>query len=553
MKTRGWIAVLLSLTIMLAAGVASAQTKWRPDDAGPTFADMMSQSANVVFAQITSVSVGSINVSVAKALKGNAHDEIRITGFKSRAYAPVDNLKETFKVGEDYFFFLGAAMVGSVPFEPIHKSVDLKVERGVVTTSVISPIFAKYQHEIDFQTMSSYLEGLAAVERRMPVNPVLLGQLYEKLEQAVADPQSTMAPTYLTMVRQLNPLYDNAKVFLSMLEHADVNCRVLAIQELTHLALTKPNMTLEPKEPENPKKGKKKQSKRSKKRRKAKKQVEPTMSEIAFQRILSTLKSDQSNLVKSTAAIALGRLQNPAGINELGDLIDASNMDEVELCEVVPVVGVEPTMKAIIRAVVEFDDDRALDVLERELLKNRVDSFRVILEVFKDYSDTSLQLLLLDLLQDRNFLPRQVAILEYFHTVKDKETIDGLKKLFLSPDAGSEFIRKSIIEVFEDFREPKSTGAFVIQYGLHDPNPVVRQAAARSLGKLNVTEAVEEFKAIYFKESNRLAREFYVEAMAEIKSRLAFETLKWLQTKETDPRMLKQIAFALKKSRYLSQ
>ena len=265
------------------------------------------------------------------------------------------------------------------------------------------------------------------------------------------------------------------------------------------------------------------------------------------------MKTDKSGLVQSTAARALGIIHDTRAIQELAAAIDNAGVEKVEMCEVSPVAGIEAPRKAIIRAIVEFEEDEALDVLEKELLKNKVETFRLILEIFREYADSSLNLLLLDLLQDANFLPRQVAILEYFRAIKDGDTIEGLKKLFLSPDAGSEFIRKSIVEVFEDYREPKFTVEFLIEHGLHDRSSVVRQATARALGKLGAQRAVAEFKEIYFKESNRLAREFYVEALSQIKSRLAYDCLEWLLKKETDRRMTKQIKFALKKSKYLSQ
>jgi len=51
----------------------------------------------------------------------------------------------------------------------------------------------------------------------------------------------------------------------------------------------------------------------------------------------------------------------------------------------------------------------------------------------------------------------------------------------------------------------------------------------------------------------KLAREFYVDALSMIKSNTAYDALTWLRGKETDPKMLRQIDFALKKSKFLSQ
>ncbi len=545
--TRGLAFSILIVFLMLwsVPGFAG-DTQWRVDGSGPTFAEIIADAPNVVFAQITAVDGTGVRASISKAIKGSVRDEIRIISFNKLKYQPIKDSRSFFKAGEDYFFFLNAAMIGSVPFEPVRNSVALKVDRGTIRTSVLSPAFPQYFHEFDYEIFDGYLSNLAQRLNQRPVDPVFLGRLLEKLEAASQNANDTMAASYLKMVAQLSPSYDNTDILFNLLKSKDINARLLAIQTLTDLSLQLRKAT-----PAKDKSAKTKKRKRSKSRKG--KTEKKSKVDLIFDQISSTLQSDSSQLVRSVAAKALSIIQDQRAIPVLADMIDKTEDKQLEQCELYPARGLETSMSAVLRAVIEFESEDSLDVLERELLKNKVDSFRVILEIFRDYADMDLNLLLLDLLQDRNFLPRQVAILEYFRSIKDDVTIQGLKDLFVSPEAGSEFIRKSIIEVFEDYKEPKSTVEFLMKNGLHDPSPVVRQAAARALGKLGDPKAVSEFREIYFKESNRLAREFFVEALAQIKSPSAYECLKWLLEKETDPRMVKQIKFAMKKSRFLSR
>ena len=549
MKTK--CLIVLCFLFLLAGSAHAAEVKWRTEKMGPTFAEMVKEAQNVVFGQVTALANNGVKISIAMPIKGKAHDEIKILGFKERKFNPIDSSKGFFEVGQDYFFFLKAGMVGTVPYEPTANSIDLKVDKGKISVSIISPRFKQYYHTLDYDLFLSYLNNLVKVQAGDSADAEFLGKLTEKFEQ-LANSKSPESATYLQMILDLNPKYDNENALFSMLESDDVNNRIMAIQVLSQVYVRKAPAPVKSEEPkEAAKKGAKKEAKPAKKAV-AKPEEKAVGPEKIYVKILEALKTDKARVVRSYAAKALSVMHAQKAIHELAALVDGGTEEHVELCEISPAEGVESTLRSILRAIIEFDDEETLDVLEKELMKNKVESFRAILEIFREYSDQSLNLLLLDLLQDANFLPRQVAILEYFRSTKDDETIKSLQDLFVSPEAGSEFIRKSIIEVFADFRE-KKTVPFIIEHGLHDKSPVVRQAAARSLGEMNATEAVEEFQKIYMQEANRLAREFYVEALAQIRSQAAYECLNGLLEKETDNRMRQQIKFALKKSRYLSQ
>lgn len=538
--------LVAGLLLLLGANAwAQQEGDILPEGGAYTFLEMVQEADNIVFAQITAVSGVTIEAGVSQALKGRVQDKILISGFREMRHRPIANPMEFFSVGQDAFFFLNSTMVGSLPFEPIRNSVIVKVERKKVRVSVLSPATEGNEVELDFELFRDYLFNLVARSNGQIIDAVFLGKLMERLEKEAADPNSRLAPTYLTMVTQLHPEYDNINVLFAMLESPNLNSRALALRTLTFTALRLP------KPPESKAGAEKPAPPKAPPRGKPAPPEEPTPYEQIFNRVVGVLKTDESNLMKSLAATSLSYIHDFRAVSHLGDMIDSASMDNVEVAEVAPKALIEPAKKAILRAIVEFEGDESLDILERELRKDEVAIFRLILQIFQDYNDTNLNLLLLDLLQDRNFLPRQIAILEYFRSIKDGSTVDNLIQLFRSPQVGSEFIRKSIIEVFEDFSD-RSTVPFLISDGLRDPDPVVRQATARALGKIGDPASVDVFKDIYFKEPNRLAREFYVEALSQVRSKSAYDTLLWLQETETDAHMLQQIEFALKKSKFLS-
>ncbi len=538
MKAIKSLVAAIVLILAFSSSVWALPESWKVEGTGPDFMTIVKDSPNIVFAQVTRVTKQTLYVSVTKALKGKAQGEVRITDLHKRSFMNVPNLKDVFANGEDYFFFLNDVMVGTVPFKPAKGSVVLKVNKGKIVTSVISPKFTSdYGHEFEFKLMDKYFLNLVKVARGQAPDPDFLGMLYDKLQSSLKNPDDKMAASYLTMMLQLSPKYDDSEILFQLTKSSDVNARALALITLTGLVVA------EKKAPT--------QQKAKAKGKKKKGSAGDTAKQL-FDRSMEMLFGDRAFLCQSLAAKSLAMQQNKKAIEILAGMIDRAGMQPVEKCELFPAMGIEVPKKAIMRAITEFDSDEALDVLERELRKNKVDTFRLILEIFREYQDNGLNLLLLDLLQDSNFLPRQVAILEYFRAIKSDETIQDLKDLYVSPDAGK-FIRKSIIEVFEDYRDPKQTVDFLVAQAMRDESPVVRQAGARALGKLEAPEFVQVVRDIYFKESNRLAREFYVEALSQVKTRDAYECLKWLKTKETDRRMLKQIQFAMKKSQYLSQ
>jgi|GEM_PF-2364167 len=547
MKRKGLIVATILCLLMMFTAVVNAEEEteeWGYELSGADFMDMVEGAPNIIFAQVTGVYANSIQVAVSEALKGKAHDTLTITNLKKHQVLKIKDARKVFSPGDDYFFFLNAALVGSLPFEVIPNAVAVKVKRNKVKVSILAPTFSQYQHTLDYEFFKGYLEGLIAVDANEAVSRSFVNKLKRKLEELSADPNNKDMATYLKMVMQLDPAYKNEAVLMSMLSSADINNKLLAIEALVNIY---------PKLAKSPAKSKKSKKYKKKKRKRNKKGAKVDFRENIYRQFVAILKTDKNPLVQSVIAMALSALHDERALKEMSMMIDNYSEKDGELCEAIPKVGIESPKKALLRGIIDFEGDNTLDVLERELRRDEVSTFRLILEIFRDYSDMNLNLLLLDLLQDRNFLPRQVAILEYFHMIKDDDTIEGLKALYLSPEVGSEYIRKSIIEVFEDFREPRKTVAFLIKYGLHDPSSVVRQATAKALGKLGDVRAVKAFKEIYFKESNRLAREFYVEALAKIKSRVAYDCLLWLKDKETDRHMLKQINFGIKKSKHLSQ
>ncbi len=546
LRNNGFCILLLFVLILTPFNKAFAE-----DNEKESFKSIVKESKNIVFASVVGMQgKKTIHASINKAFKGKIAGQIRISSFNNCPNLHGMRPAQFFQKGHDYFFFLGHTMISTVPFKPVPGSLVLPVEKGKVDLSIISPKkFKQYKHEMEYKFFVTYLENLVAKIDGRATDPVFQGELVELLEKETAKgANGKMAATYLQMLLDLQGTYNNPNLLFKLLEQGDINAKALAMDTLLFQTLLEPELT---------NKDIKKLKKKSKKRKgkKSKKNSEDNKISLRMElppKLFKLLKSDASRLIQSKAAMAISNLQDRRGLETLETLIESKDMEAVEACEVYPNQDSEPPKKAIVRAIVEFEGDDALDILERELLKNNVDTFKLILDVFKDYSDSGLYLLLLDLLQDANFLPRQVAILEYFRSAKDEETIQELQKLFVSPDAASEFVRKSIIEVMQDFNEPKQTVGFIIKNGLHDPTPVVRQASAKALGTMNAKDAVPAFKDNYFKESNRLAREFYVEALAKIKSRSAYDLLRFLKEKETDKRMLKQIEFALKKSKYLS-
>lgn len=549
-KTSAWILGFLLAVLPFAAHAEGLS--WRAPQFGPTFADMMKQSANVVFGQVLNINGQRVQISVAKTVKGATAETAWISGFKKLEYGPVEDPRQLLNPEKDYILFLSGALSGNVPANATPISVVVPVDHGKVKVSLLSPVFSEYLREYDFDFFVRYLQNLANHQNGQEVEAAFITQLKETLEREAANPESKEAAVYLFLLRQFGVTYDNDALLFKMLDSKDLSTRVFALHALADVAKSL-------RKDDGADKGARKTYEERKKLAAAQakkalpKKADTSLYGRIITRFVDKMRNDPSPLIRTMVANAISYLGDTSSLAELATAFEKGDRRTPEVCEAKPVAIYESPMKASVRAIVEVDDDSTLDVLEREFNKNNVESSRLILEVFRDYNDSGLTLLLLDLMQDRNYLPRQVAILEYFRSINDEQTISGLKALFLSPEAGSEYIRKSIVEVFENFKNTNQTGDFLIQYGLHDKSPVVRQASAKALGSLGDVRLVDEVRKIYKAEPDRLAREFYVDSLSMIKSSAAYQYLQDLLKIETDDRMLKQINFAIKKSKFLSQ
>jgi HEAT repeat protein len=102
-------------------------------------------------------------------------------------------------------------------------------------------------------------------------------------------------------------------------------------------------------------------------------------------------------------------------------------------------------------------------------------------------------------MQDRNFYPLLVSILDYFQAIKSVETVTHLKKIFKSQDAG-EMILKSVIEVLESYKDPASVNSSF--ESLDNTFETVRLAAVKALGTLKDSKAITFSKNITSERKN---------------------------------------------------
>ncbi len=511
---------------------------WANDDddgRDQQFGDMVNEADTILLGQVTKVSHSSLDVSVAKVIKGKLKAEtVKISGLDQLKFGRIRQLKKNFKDGQDAIFFLASNILPNVPYMVVKESLVLKVNKGKVSTSILCPTIAEYKHELPLQTMMDYLASLDVVQKGEKAKAAFVGQLIERLEKDAQSGGDFDTPAYFEMLMDVNPGYDNLDVLLQLTKSKDVNVRFLAVQYLYAIG-----ESMIPEEVDMAQ-----MAKRAKKRNK-----KDPLDRIVL-RFMEMLKDENSKLMLSAVARAMPGLIALESLPLLGEYMRNIQDKPPEQVEAQPKVRLESPRRASIRAIVEFEGDTALDMLERELLRNDVTTFRMILHVLKDYDDLSLNILLLDLMQNADFLPRQVAILEYFRSIKNDDVIENLKSIYLGKKA-SEYIRKSITEILEDYNNLELTEDFLLDNGMRDPSAVVRQATARALGTLRSPKMVSWVKTNYFKEPNRLARQFYVDALAQVQSAEAKKVLQWLLEKETDTRMRKQIKFALKKLRYL--
>ena len=499
------------------------------------YGEMVKEADTILFGQVTKIQHSALDIAVAKIIKGKLKaDNIRVSGMDQLKFGPIRQLNQNFKEGQDVLFFLASNILPNVPYMVQKESLVLTVNKGKIQTSILCPTIADYKHDIPLETMLNYLEALVAVQKGEKPKAAFVGELIERLERDSKSGGDFDTPAYFEMLMDISPDYDNLDVLLDLTNSKDVSVRFMAVKYLQAIG-----ETMIPDDADAAKMAK----------RAAKRDPKDALDRIVI-RFMTMLRDENSRLMLSAAAQAMPGLLALEALPLLGEYMRTIQDKSPEQVEAQPKVRLESPRRASVRAIVEFESEVALDMLERELLRNDVTTFRMILDVLKDYDDLSLNLLLLDLMQNADFLPRQVAILEYFRSIKSAGVIKNLKDIYKSPKA-NEYIRKSITEIIEDYQNLELTEDFLLENGMRDPSPVVRQATARALGALRSPKMVTWVQENYFKEANRLARQFYVDALAQIQNAEAKAVLQRLLEKETDTRMREQIKFALKKLQYL--
>ncbi len=526
MRKRVSIAYFCSLLLaafFLVPGVVFADVD---SPTGPDFSDLIKESKNVVFVSVIDVFGRRITVNVNKSYKGRLSGKIKITGFDKRQRKFDDSLKKKFRKGEDYFFFLKGNVLKTVPFQPTEHSLDIPVKSGSVITSVIAPHYAeKFRHEFPMDVFQEYLEALVLLEEKKSLPPDVIATFEERLITAL-DEKSPLAPSYAKMLLDIKPDFAKGELLAKMMDSSDLNSQYLGYKQMVRLIplcrKKDPNL------------------------------IEPALCDQVTKLVYDNLQHAPSKLLISASAAFVVELGDENGLFLLEKMIASSSEGKVEAVEVNPQDSIEPPLRAVLRAIVEFDSPKALNILEKELLRNNPKTFLMILDILKDYADDSLNLLLLDMVSNQDYLPRKVAIMDYFRHIKDEVTISSMITLFDHKGAGV-YPRKSIVEVLTAYGPEKEITNFLMNHAIKDESEVVRQAVIRSLGELNVKEAVPLLKKNYFRESNRLTRELIINSLSKISSSDAYAALKFLYTKARDPRLKKAIKFGMKKSEYLAQ
>ncbi len=519
---------VLFCSVLLAAFFLVPSQSRAEDDSptGPDIPDLIAESKNVVFASVIDVFGTRMTVNVNKSYKGRLSGKIKITGFDKREDKFTQSLKKKFKKGEDYFFFLKGNVLKTVPFQPTEKSVDIPVRSGQIVASVIAPRFAdKFQHEFPMDVFQEYLEALVKIEEKQPLEEDAKAAFEQRLVAAL-DENSPLAPSYAKMLLDVRPEYANGEVLTRLMNSPDLNGQYLGYKHMVALMplCRKKDPTL----------------------------IDPALCNQVGQLVYDKLQNAPSQLIISASASFVVELGDEKGLELLEKMIPSSSEGQVEAVEVNPRDSIEPPLRAVLRGIVEFDSPKALNILEKELLRNNPKTFLIILDILKEYADDSLNLLLLDMVSNQDYLPRKVAIMDYFRHIKDEVTISSLIALFDHQGAGV-YPRKSIVEVLTAYGPEKEITEFLMNRAIKDESEVVRQATIRSLGELNVKEAIPLLKKNYFRESNRLTRELIINALSKISSSDAYKALKFLHSKARDPRLKAAINQGMKESKYLAQ
>jgi len=495
--------LVLALTIFFVSTMANAAP--RKD---PTFPQMVKDSSQIIDASIKYVGKEEMKVAIKATLKGKVTGEIAIGSYYEKVWQPMEDLRDHYKEGQRYIFFLKDSLVGNVPYSPTRRSVDVPVKGTRVNTSLLAPGYKEFAHPIKSDLFARYIKHLHRTQSGEEVDQAFVGEMLEGLQKAAKDPnKGDEQLVYLAILSNIKPL-KNVKLINQLLKSGNVNVRYLALLQVRDLN-------------------------------------KKTATSISVKML-----RDPKGIIQSLAAKNLELLEAFGTIKVLRKNIKPMKDNPVERCAADPIGSLESPKRAVLRALISFDSEDALDVIEKTLLSRDVISFRIILDVFKEYEDESIHLLLLELMQDRNFLPLQVAILDYFQAIKGEVTVNHLRELYDTKEAG-EFIRKSIVEVLESYKDPKVLDFFL--HSLEDNSALVRQASAKAVGTLQDPRSVDALKKNYFREPNRLAREFYVDALSKIPDRKALNVLKELYAQEVDKKMKKTLKQAIKSSRFLAQ
>ncbi len=475
----------------------------------PLYPQMVKESSQIIDATINYVGKDEISVTVNKTIKGEAKGDIAIGSFYEKwDKAKMTDLRDVFKEKSRYIFFLKDSLVGNVPYSPTPKSVEVPVVGSMVKTSLLAPGFDRFWQDIDYTLFVRFIKELIAVGNGEEMNHAFVGEITEALNSVAKDPnKGNDQLVYLSILNDVKQIQD-VKLLEQLLNSGNMNVRFIALKQVGGL---------EPK--------------------------------IAVPLILKKL-DDPALLIQSLAAKLLEDLEASEAVDALAARIDKAQNKQVEQCAANPVPLYEAPKRAVLRALISFNSDKALDVIEKELLSKKVETFRLILDIFKEYDDQSIHMLLLELMQDRNFYPLLVSILDYFQAIKSVETVTHLKKIFKSQDAG-EMILKSVIEVLESYKDPASVEFFI--ESLDNTFETVRLAAVKALGTLKDSKAIDVLEKYYFREKKRLVREFYIDSLSKIPDAKALDALRRLAEKETDEKLKKRLNQAIKESKFLSQ
>ncbi len=501
-KSLWMLLAVIAVSFMLPQYAEAAKRK------DPLFPQMVKGSSQIIDATIQYLGKEEMKVKINKTIKGDVKGSIAIGSFYEKIWNPVNDLRDVFKENNRYIFFLKDSLVGNVPYSPTKRSVEVPVKGTRVMTSLLAPGYENFWHPIEYNLFVRYLKEVQKSLSGEPMDTAFIGELMEKLNKVAKDPsRGDEQLVYLAILKDIQPL-KNVKLIKQLLKSNNVNVRYIALLQVKNL----------------PRK-------------------------VAIKLAIKML-DDPKLVIQSLAAKTLEELEAFEAIRALAKHIKKAKDKPVERIAADPVGTLETPKRAVLRALISFDSEKAMDIIEKELLSRDVVTFRLILDIFKEYEDETIQLLLLELMQDRNFYPLVVSIMDYFQAIKSPETVKYLMDLYNNQQAGP-YVRKSIVEVLESYKDPSTVDFFI--KALDDESNVVRQAAAKALGTLRSPKAVQVLHDYYFRESDRLTRGFFIDALSKIPTEEALNALKDLYKNESDKQMKKRIKQGIKESKFLAR